>query len=86
MDGSATAYMIEFTDYMSGNSCISDTISAWSCRDGLCNYSFIAEQSSPCFLSMFNGLSVTIIAENLLGNGPKSDPLTILVPQIDGIL
>ena len=86
MEGSATAYLIEYADYLSGINCASDVISADSCYDGICSHLLTAGPSSPCSVSVLSGFTVTVSAQSILGTGPKSQPLIIIVPQIDGMI
>ena len=74
-------------DYLSGRKCGSDIIvSNSSCKDGVCRHSFSTNNYSlsHCSSSITtggSGLSVRVQAVNILGKGPYSDPVTIVIPS-----
>ena len=74
MDGSIINYTVTYID-SSGSTCDSVTIPASSCRDGICKHVFEFFSESSCLPSTF--ISMTVLANNILGDGPSSDPLFI---------
>jgi hypothetical protein len=74
IEGSALSYTLSYNDSLSGVSCGSATVPAFSCDDGVCQHSFSYEGSS---CSPLTGVNVTISAANILGSGPLSYPNTV---------
>ena len=77
MSSTVTSYTISFTDTQFGIHCGSAVVptSSSSCREGLCTNTFTISSSSECHPS--TDISVTVLATNVLGNGPSSDPTLI---------
>ena len=72
-NGSIFAYTIIYSDSTSGGSCGSTTIPSSSCVGGICNHVFEISSASSCPPS--TGITVAVLATNMLGNGPPSDPV-----------
>ena len=75
VDGSASNYTIIYSDSTFGSICGSAMIPSSVCVGGICSHMFNVFTSSSCPSS--TGITVTVFATNVLGNGPLSDPLTI---------
>ena len=71
-DNPPNSYTITYSDAPSGRICGSATIPASSCLNGTCCYTF-GEISPPC--SSNSGVSVTVFATSIVGDGPSSQPL-----------
>ena len=71
IDGSPTFYNITYSDTTFGSTCGLATIPAFSCEDGICTHTFDIFTSS---CSPSTGITVTVFAMNILGNGPTSVP------------
>ena len=74
MNGSATSYTIVYTDSYSGVTCASATILVSSCVGDPCSHEF-EFSSSDCPNSIAK--NVTVYGSNLLGDGRRSEPITI---------
>ena len=72
-DGSAISYLINFTNFLTGSSCGTATLPASSCVEGICTYT---PESFTC-LPLPSGINVTVLGQNVLGNGAESHPITI---------
>ena len=71
VDGSALNYTISYTDSNTGDVCYSLTISASSCKQGICTVPSI--NPLPCSEREGNGnIDISISASNHLGRGPSS--------------
>ena len=71
VNGSALTYTISYTDSNTGEMCNSLTISALSCKQGICTVPFISPL--PCSETVGDGdIDISISANNRLGKGPPS--------------
>ena len=82
IDGSAVSYTVTYSEATSGNICGSATISTSSCDDEVCRYLLRIDLASSC-LSSTRSVRVTAFATNILGNGPRTVPAILVVPQCD---
>ena len=80
-------YVVNYTAFLSEMNCESAVIPSTSCEDGVCHHTFTAASSMSCSTSVtvVEGITVTVYAVNILGKGPTSNPLSILVPKITGM-
>ena len=71
VSGSALSYTISYADSNTGEMCNSLTISASSCKQGMCKVPFI--NPLPCSENVGEGdIDISITANNRLGKGPPS--------------
>ena len=71
VNGSALSYTISYTDSNTGEMCNFLTISASSCKQGICTVPFINPLS--CSEVVGEGdIDISITANNRLGKGPPS--------------
>ena len=82
VDGSAASYTITYTDSTFSYICGSTVISASTCESGVCSDWFDIA-SSPCARS--TSVMVTAFATNLLGDGPPSQPIEIVLLSENGM-
>lgn len=73
IDGSATTYTIIYSDSSFGSTCSSMKIPASACADGTCSHVYNATNSS---CPPYTGITVTVFASNILGDGLLSNSLT----------
>lgn len=73
IDGSTISYNITYTNSTSGDFCGSAVIPASACTNGVCNSVFDV-LSSLCHST---GLSVTVLATNILGDSEASDKILV---------
>ena len=75
IDGSATSYIIEYSEVPTNSVCATETVSpSASCVDGLCTHFFDISRSG-CDLS--GPISVAVSGVNRLGQGVPSNPVLI---------
>ena len=73
IDGSIQNYTVTYYDSTFGSSCGSAIIQASSCVGGICTHNFDILRSSSCPPS--TAITVSVIANNVLGSSPPSSPL-----------
>jgi hypothetical protein len=48
----------------------------------ICTHTLKINPSSSCLFST-SGVSITVFATNVLGNGPVSDPVVLVIPECE---
>lgn len=77
IDDSIRSYTIVYQNSESDSSCWSATIPASSCVDDVCRHTFTHELSPCSSISSHSRVNFTILATNVLGNGPASSPYIV---------
>ena len=80
MDRSATSYTLTYT---SDQTCGTDTIPVSACNGLVCTHTLKINPSLSCLFSS-GGVSITVFATNVLGKGPMSDPVVLIIPECNG--
>ena len=76
VDGSALIYSINYMDSNSSSLCASAEVPATSCLNQTCEYIFTKSNFLAC-LTLSQSIMVTVFGANRLGNGSRSDPVSI---------
>ena len=74
IDGSTISYTVIYSDSISGSICSLIIIPATLCGDRVCSHMFEVSLSS---CSHDSNINVTTFATNILGDGPRSEPVTV---------
>ena len=73
------SHTITYSDATNGNICGTAIIPSRLCEEGVCSHIF--EVTSLCINS--TSINVSVSATNILGDGPQTDPVTVMIEFIE---
>ena len=80
IDGSPISYTVIYSDTTTGDVCLEATLPASECERGICRHMPFDRSHSECIPQ--GNVSVSAYATNLLGDGPVSDPVRIILSEL----